>query len=56
MATTLDECLNEILKDENGDPVTPSCGIEKLLSILCDCTHSEPSSLTNSDIDEITSS
>lgn len=30
----LTHCLNEILKDENGNPIDPDCGIEKLLKML----------------------
>ena len=32
----LNACLNEILTDENGNTITPECGIEKLLKQLVD--------------------
>lgn len=34
--TEINTCLQEILKDENGNTITPSCGIEKLLCLLCE--------------------
>lgn len=34
--TDVNTCLQEILKDENGNTITPSCGIEKLLCLLCE--------------------
>jgi len=49
---SINQCLEEILKDENGNVITPSCGVEKLLSMLCECA----SDITKEDIDEITSS
>ena len=30
----LQDLCNEILKDENGNEITPSCGIEKLLCCI----------------------
>lgn len=32
----LNHCLSEILTDESGNTITPECGIEKLLSVLCE--------------------
>lgn len=32
----LNNCLCEILTDENGNTIAPKCGIEKLLSVLCE--------------------
>ena len=32
----LQDLCSEILKDENGNEITPSCGIEKLLCCLTD--------------------
>ena len=56
----LNNCLCEILRDENGNVITPSCGIEKLLFMLCEQVEngssSGSSSITKADIDEITSS
>lgn len=55
------DCLNEVLKDENGNKITPDCGMEKLLSEICraiDSISNDPSTITfmtNEDIDEITS-
>ena len=48
---SLNNCLNEILTDEQGNAITPSCGLEKLLSELCECA---PESITDDEIDEIT--
>lgn len=50
--TALNECLSEILKDENGNEITPNCGIEKFLSELCNCI---PEPITAEEIDKITS-
>ena len=36
MANELQTLCNEILKDENGNTITPECGIEKLLCCLVD--------------------
>lgn len=52
--SNLNDCLSEILTDEKGNEITPSCGIEKLLSMLCEQV--ESSNITKEDIDEITSS
>ncbi len=51
MANELENCLCEILTDENGNTITPTCGIEKLLSCLVDTVSSlSPSGdLTNID-------
>lgn len=53
----INACLNEILTDENGNTTTPSCGIEKLLCLLCENmgTSAEITAITNDEIDEITS-
>lgn len=32
----LNSCLTEILTDENGNAITPTCGIEKLLKTICE--------------------
>lgn len=32
----INHCLSEILSDENGNTIAPECGIEKLLTILCE--------------------
>ncbi len=53
--TMLDSVLCEVLTDENGNTITPSCGVEKLLTLLCECASTEISTLTNSEIDEIIS-
>lgn len=34
MSNELQNLCNEILKDENGNTIEPSCGIEKLLCCL----------------------
>lgn len=36
MASQLQTLCNEILKDENGNTITPTCGLEKLLCCLVD--------------------
>ena len=32
----VNKCLAEILTDENGNTISPECGIEKLLMMLCE--------------------
>lgn len=36
MSEELSACLSEILTDENGNTITPTCGIEKLLKTICE--------------------
>lgn len=47
----LNACLCEILTDENGNTITPECGIEKLLTILCEKVSNMSSGVTVSEID-----
>ena len=51
MSDTLKNCLDEILTDEKGNKITPECGLEKLLSDMCDVM----TPLSNEEIDKITS-
>ena len=51
----LNNCLEEILKDENGNTIEPSCGVEKLLCLLCENVSGETESITTDEIDEIMS-
>lgn len=51
MANELQTLCNEVLKDENGNSITPTCGIEKLLSGLVDKVSEMSSSEDNTEID-----
>lgn len=62
--TDLHMCLQEILTDENGNVITPSCGMEKLLCLICENMSGGGSSgggtgdydiITTAEIDEIMS-
>lgn len=48
----LQDLCSEILKDENGNEITPSCGIEKLLCCLTE-TVEKLESTGNSTSDDI---
>ena len=47
----LEVCLCEILTDENGNTITPTSGIEKLLSCLVETISGLSPGGDNSDID-----
>lgn len=58
----INSCLQEILKDENGNVIDPTCGMEKLLCLICENmssggggTSGEVSAITTAEIDEIMS-
>ena len=48
MATDLQKLCDEVLTDENGNFITPTCGIEKLLKAIVDKIE-ELSSINNID-------
>ena len=54
--TELHNCLEELLKDENGNAIEPTCGLEKFLSLVCSSISSgNAEAITTDEIDEIMS-
>jgi hypothetical protein len=50
MADTFNKCLEEILTDEAGNRITPECGLEMLLTKMCDAL----TPMSDEEIDELT--
>lgn len=55
--TAINTCLQEVLTDENGNVITPTCGMEKLLCLICEnmSQEAEVDVITTAEIDEIMS-
>lgn len=55
--TAINTCLQEVLTDENGKVITPTCGMEKLLCLICEnlSGSADVDIITTAEIDEIMS-